>query len=622
MRQSGGMILPSSSLLRSSADGIRAWLSAAWPLPVAALMFVLIAVCAAPAAALDIGDPVPDFALLDQHGHQHQWSAQGAVPVVVLFTYTTGCPIVRQDLPAVQDLRKGDAKLRIFLLDSTPEDSTSAVTAELAELGVDLPVLMDPAQSVARALGVTRSAEAIVISPNDLKLRWRGPIDDRAGYGAVKATAEHAYLADAVQAVEAGTTPVPGPAAKGCALAYTDADRTYDYAADIAPIIAGHCLQCHRDGGIAPFALADITAVLRHRAMIAETVQTRRMPPWQPDPGIGRFTHADALSVDEQRALLRWIGAGAPHGAVAAGHAAPPASAAGTVAGITGKTLDVSPTNADGAEVEWPLGKPDLIVDVPPQQIPATGVVPYRRCEVAVDIPADAWVGGYDLHPSDRRVMHHGFAFIVHPGETVDARKPQFTGLDGFFAKYVPGAPPEMLPGGTGIFLPTGSHFAFQLHYTTCGVAVTDHPRLGLYYLHAPPAHALEIASARAMDFTIPPGAEDTEVHAGWTTKDPITVYALSPHMHLRGAWMTMAAHYPDGHVVTLLSVPRYNVYWQWLYTLATPLQVPAGTCIMVDGGFDNSRFNELNPDPARQVRWGEQTWDEMFVGYIAYSRR
>jgi peroxiredoxin len=608
------MIFPSSSRLRSSADGIRARLSAAWRLPVVtALVFVLIAVAAAPAAALAIGDAVPDFALLDQHGHQHQMSAQAAAPVVVLFTYTTGCPIVRQDLQAVQDMQNSDAKLRIFLLDSTPEDSTSAVTAELAELGIQLPVLMDPAQTAARALGVTRSAEAIVISSDDLKLRWRGPIDDRVGYGAVKATAEHTYLADAVHAVAAGIAPVPGPAAKGCALAYTDADRTYDYAADIAPIIAGHCLQCHRDGGIAPFALTDLTAVLRHRAMIAETVQTRRMPPWQPDPGIGRFTHDDALSIDEQRALLRWIGAGAPHGAVAA-----PASAAG----MSGKITDIPATNADGAAVEWPLGKPDLIVDVPPQQIPATGVVPYRRCEVAVDIPADAWVGGYDLHPSDRRVMHHGFAFIVHPGETVDARKPQFTGLDGFFAKYVPGGPPDLLPAGTGILLPKGAHFAFQLHYTTCAVAVTDHPRLGLYYLHAPPAHALEIASARAMDFTIPPGAEDTEVHAGWTTKNPITVYALSPHMHLRGAWMTMAAHYPDGHVVPLLSVPRYNVYWQWLYTLATPLQVPAGTCIMVDGGFDNSRSNELNPDPTRQVRWGEQTWDEMFVGYIEYSDR
>ena len=566
----------------------------------ASLVIVLADRLGAAETGTGTGQTLDDFALLDQSGHQQQLSRQTDVPVLVLYSYAPGCPIARQDISTLDALATAHARdVRLWLIDATPAEDPALVRSELQELGSPLTVVLDRAQLVIHPLAITRTGEALVIDTATWTVRWRGPVDDRLGYGSQKPVASRHFLADAITAVLAHQPPIADtPRAKGCAITLSEEQRSSDYATDIAPILESRCVQCHCPAGVAPFALTSNAAVLRHAAMIREVVRTRRMPPWQADAPPGIFLDQGNLSDAQSRTLVRWI------------ESAPtPSTGADPLA-------QVRPQSE-----AWPLGKPDLVVECPPQSIPATGVLPYQRFEVGLDLPQDCWVRGYDLRPSQPKVMHHAFAFIVKPGEQVLPGAPRFTGLDDFFANYVPGNPPAFLPAGTAKFLPKGSHLAFQIHYTTDGLATTDHPRLALYFLPGPPAHELKIASARSMNFLIPPGQADVPVMAFRRVPVPITVYALSPHMHTRGSWMTYTVIYPDGHSEVLLSVPHYDFNWQFLYRLATPRQIPAGSRIEVHGGFDNSSFNELNPDPSATVRWGQQSWDEMFIGYVMYTR-
>ncbi|HSJ96750.1 MAG TPA: hypothetical protein VLC53_06750, partial [Myxococcota bacterium] len=250
---------------------------------------------------------------------------------------------------------------------------------------------------------------------------------------------------------------------------------------------------------------------------------------------------------------------------------------------------------------------------------PATGVVPYRYEHVDVPIERDTWVREVDLQPTNRRVMHHGLAWIVYPDgrDAPSTEGPSFT--SGMFAAYVPGREVHPLPDGGGYFLPAGATIRFQLHYTTTGRAERDTPRLGLYLSDRPLAHELKTGAVGRFDFAIPPGAPDHPEVAERTIRRAILVYQLSPHMHLRGKSMRIEAHRPDGRSETLLSVPSYQFNWQRRYILDEPLRVAAGTRLVVHGVFDNSERNPANPDPTSWVRYGEQTFEEMLFGYFLY---
>jgi hypothetical protein len=331
--------------------------------------------------------------------------------------------------------------------------------------------------------------------------------------------------------------------------------------------------------------------------MIREVVRTRRMPPWHADPAFGRFSNAIGLSVAEQRTLAHWVEAGAPRG----------------------EGRDPLAEDAPAPSPEWALGPPDLVIAVPEQEIPATGVVPYRYERVEVPIERNVWVREVDLRPANLRVMHHGLAWIVYPEglEAPPTEGPRFT--SGMFAAYVPGREVHPLPDGGGYFLPAGSRIRFQLHYTTTGRPERDAPRLGLYLSEAPLPHELKTGAVGSFDFAIPPGAPDHREVAERTIERDILVYQLSPHMHYRGKSMSIEAHYPEGRSETLLSVPSFQFNWQRRYILAEPLRIPAGTRLVVRAAFDNSERNPANPDPASWVRYGEQTFEEMLFGYFLY---
>lgn len=531
-------------------------------------------------ALLLLGARAENFALLDHEGRFHELHRYADRRAIVLFVHGNGCPVVRSALPVLRELRAElePRGVAFLLLDANPQDTRESVAAEAREFGIDLPVLMDESQLVASALGVERTAEAIVIDPTArFEIAFRGSL---------------ASLHEALEALLAGRAlPRDAPAPLGCLVTYLGRPQTISYTDEIVPLLRRRCLDCHREGGVAPWVMRDHATLRGWSAMMREVVRTLRMPPGQIDPHVGRFTDPRALAPEEARLLVRWIEAGASRG-----EGPDP---------LADSPLPPAP--------EWPLGAPDLVLELPEQEIPATGILDYRYLRIEVGNPEDRWVRAVDLQPSNPRVLHHALA-----------SRPPLQGspwIEGVFAAYAPGRDPEALPPGTGRFLPAGSTLRFQLHYTASGRPETDRPRLALYFHAAKPEHALEVAAAVNRDFAIPPFAPHHPISASHLFERDVVLYSLTPHMHWRGKEVRFEAEHPDGTRELLLSVPRYQFDWQRPHVLAEPKRLRAGTRIVVRGAFDNSAANPQNPDPSRSVGWGEQSFDEMFLGYLLYRQ-
>jgi hypothetical protein len=327
-------------------------------------------------------------------------------------------------------------------------------------------------------------------------------------------------------------------------------------------------------------------------------LMTGRMPPWQADPAIGTFAHDRSLSVDQKRTLVRWIDAGAPRGG------------------------DADPLSANPAPPgeEWPLGKPDLVLDLPVQEIPATGTLDYIYVQVPAPVSQDTWVRALHMTPSNPAVMHHAALFLEYPTTWQHQQPKWHGGAAGFFGAYAPGLQPVAFPPDAGGFLPAGATLLFQLHYTTNGQATTDRPRVAFYFHPRPPELEARVVAGVNHEFVLPPNVEDFPVETSYVFDRAVTLHGMLPHMHHRGKRFRYEAHYPDGTREVLLSVPRYDFNWQTFYMLRTPRAIPAQTKIVMTGAFDNSARNPANPDPSKEVRWGHQSWDEMFIGYMMYT--
>jgi peroxiredoxin len=581
---------------------------------------------------------VDDFACLDQHGTFHRLSGHADAELAVLYVYANDCPIVRQQAPELNALEAAfRERVRFLGLDPAPQDERAAVRAQCAELGLALPVLMDPGQCVAEMLGVATTAEALVVSPRTRELLWRGPLDDRLDFGGQRDAAVQSYLRAALTELLAGRRPPAAPPAKGCKVTYLEPRGRHDveYVRDVAPILLRRCVDCHREGGIGPWKMTGFEKVRGWSEMIREVVLAGRMTPWHADPEHGTFREDIALTPAEARALVHWVERGSPRGE-----------------GEDPLALALQPLP------EWPLGPPDFVVSLELQELPATGRVPNREPRVRLDLPEGRWVRAVDLRPSNPEVLHHAFAFVPgqqeldtledqlpelgpairvraeqwlaeHPGASAEDLPPEarevlkrraFQGRT-YFAKYFPGQLVDEFPAGTGKFLPADTEMIFELHYTTNGAPATDRPRLGLYFHERPPAKELKVASTWNRKVGMQPHQKRLEVSAERAFDGDITVYSMSPHMHYRGRSMRYTALLPDGGEQVFLNVSNYVFDWQANYTLVEPLRFPAGTRIRCDAVYDNSAQNEQNPDPGAVVRFGPRTEDEMFVGYIVYSR-
>ncbi len=368
---------------------------------------------------------------------------------------------------------------------------------------------------------------------------------------------------------------------------------------DIAPILKENCVACHRAGGIAPFAMDSHQMVLGWATMMRETLMTKRMPPAQVDPDIKHFTNARYISDADIQTLVHWIDAGAPRG---------------TTAG--------EPLAGLSFPEGWDLGEPDLVVYAEDFVVPATGVIDYRYPIIDLPFDRDVWVKAVQFVPQERSVVHHMIASVVEPQYSQEMEAEE-RGEVRFLEGYAPGKEAAtVFPEGTGVFIPQGYKIRLDSHYTSMGREVRDRTAIGLYLADEEPEHEFRTyrLSHEGQNLVIPAGERDHPMYASYVFDKDITMYAFRPHMHTRGKDMRFKVIYPDNTSEDMLNVANYNFNWQPTYRLSEPMQIPAGSRVVIEGAFDNSELNPGALDPTVDSVGGLQTWDEMFAGYLTYT--
>ncbi len=541
-------------------------------------------------------DRVGDFSLLDQEGYFHHMAWYNDHAAIALLVQANDSTATADAVPAFQALKQQfDAQgIEFMMINPMGRENRDAVAATLSDWGVaDIPVLMDDAQMISRDLGIERVGEVLLFDPSSFTVLYRGTVA-----GAEQAISETL----AGKAVSA-----PLLAGNGEAVAYPEVDqlaaRQVSYVDEVAPIIAENCASCHRAGGIAPFAMDSHAMVQGWSPMIREVVMTKRMPPGQIDGHVGEFINDMRLEDSEVQTLLAWIESGSPKD--------------GSSDPLTELTWPTS---------KWAFGEPDYIIKVPPQEIPATGVLDYIHVSVPIDIEKDRWLRGSQYVAGDRTVLHHTLNGLTEPGAS---RRGGFLGGgnpdQANITAYIPGAEPRLNPPNTGGLLKAGSVLNLQLHYTTTGKETTDASEIGLWFYPEGEVPEKRMAGQCACIFTptwtnIPPGDPNFEQQASVTLSRDAYMRSFTPHMHFRGKYMRWVANYPDGSSEELINVANYNYNWQLAYTYEEPKFMPAGTTITAIGAFDNSAQNPYNPDPERSVPWGQQSWDEMFFGAMSWQ--
>ncbi len=544
---------------------------------------------------------VGDFGLIDHRGDFHQLSRYADRKALVLYVYSNDCEIAQLAAPLLSELQAEyeEQSISFLMLNANPADSRESVRAALEQYHVDMPVLMDVTQLVAESLDISRTGEVLVLDPRRMQLLYRGAISDRLSEAA---PADKRYYLKEVLAAIAADQPViaNGPASRGSALSMTrvqeSRERAISYVDDVVPILEERCVSCHRDNGVAPWAMSSHQMVQGWSAMMRETLMTRRMPPGQIDYlDVDRFVDVHHITDEELMTLVHWIDSGAQH------------------SGGEDPLASIPPR-----ESVWALGEPDLIIDLPAQEIPASGIVDYKYVPVNIGLQEDKWVGAYEFDIGDKSVLHHVVAY------TQDRQQQKQNSSRGGsrtnFGGYAPGREHMVFDENSGVLLQKDMRFMIQFHYTTTGRAVVDKTRLGLYFRDTPPARSLSRTAVMNGDFVVPPGESDYPVTATARLPNDVYLYGFAPHMHYRGKRISFTAQYPDGRTMNLLSIPNFQHNWQMNYRLREPLFLPAGTVIVADGGFDNSSLNPLNPDPSQEVRWGDQVWDEMFIAWMRVS--
>jgi len=571
------------------------------------------------AKSSSLGKRIADFTLQDYRGKSHSLSDFRNSKVIVVAFLGTECPLAKLYGNRLGKLhRQYKSKGVAFLaINSNCIDSVSEIAAYADKHRIDFPVLKDLGNKVADAFGAERTPEVFVLDEHRV-IRYRGRVDDQYGIGYIRDKVAKPYLKNAVDEVLAGRpVSVSRTKTEGCIIARVrkpKPDSKVTYVEHIAPILQKRCVECHRPGEIAPFSLTEYDAVYGWAEMIDEVVHNGRMPPWHADPKYGEFANDRSMTKRELDLIRQWVRNGAPQGNPR--DARPPASH---------NTAD----NPAKERVEgWQLPrKPDQVVSMrdDPVTVPAQGLynrqgdrrgIPYKYFMVDPGFKEDKWIKAAEVIPGNPAVVHH-ILVIVRPPD----RKARKLGIGGgeFLAGYVPGLRARPAPEGTAKFVPAGSQFIFQMHYTPIGSEQKDLSKIGLIF--ADPKEVTQVmVTTRAANrgFEIPAGAENHTVKAttGSLPYD-VRLSAMMPHMHLRGQSFSYEAWYPDGTKEMLLSVPNYDFNWQTRYILAKPKTLPAGTRIHCVAAYDNSKYNLNNPNPERSVRWGDQTWDEMMIGYF-----
>ena len=515
---------------------------------------------------------------------------------VIAFT-TTGCPLAQRYLPRLKDLSSQyhDQGVQFIAVNVGGDDSIKEVAYQALEYGVDFPFVKDFDGQCARALGASRTPQVVVLDAAR-KIRYRGRIDNQYRLGGVKPSVDREDLKEAIEDILAGRkVKVKETTVDGCAITFPEVrppNKSLTYAKDVAPLINQHCVECHRPGTAAPFALTTYEKVAAKAGVIVEVVDEQRMPPWFAHPGFGKFMNQRGLTTEERDTIVQWA-----QGSKVSGD------------------LAQAPKPPEFPDSKWLIGEPDLIITAAkPEKIPATGYIAYRYIILPHVFEHDTWLQGIQIMPGNPRVVHH--ANLAHASLT--------TGFDeakNFLTGIVPGGIPVKLDSGIAMMIPKGSGLVLQVHYVTTGKEETDQISVGLRFAREPIHKRVRYKIIADYNFKIPPGAPAHPVTAQKELECDATGIGLFSHMHLRGKDTTFFAHYPDGKTETLLALPNYSFDWQLSYVWERGAQhFPKGTKIECSSHFDNSPFNPYNPDPKATIQNGPQTHDEMMQGFMFYT--
>lgn len=531
---------------------------------------------------------VDDFRLSDQNYLSRQLYRMSDAKAVVLIAYASGDKTMKAEAASYAALRDAYAVkgVETMLLASKLGETRERVNPEAKALGLSMPILFDYQQLVGEQLGVTRAGETIVVDPRTWTVAYRGPVDG------ARAT---------LDGLLAGQKAPPViRVASGAPIAFPERGKAHDkisYVKDIAPIIQAKCTGCHQPGGVGPMPLNTYDQVRGFSPMIREVLRTKRMPPFLADETVGAFQHDERLNSEQIKTLVHWVEAGAPRG----------------------KGEDPLAKIKFQAP-EWPLGKPDAIVTIPAVKIPAQGVLDYSRPVVANPMPEGRWMKATTFKVTDRQVVHHILTGVVggdvKPGQTASEAE-----WGASLGGYGPGRGSNLQPKDTGVWVPPSGGVAFQNHYTPYGRETTEETQMGIYFYPKgqEPKYVLRTFGIFDFSIVIPPGAEYHHEQAYIDVPKEMILYGLTPHAHHRGGSVSVAVKYPNGKEEMLLAMPRYDFNWQYEYFLQTPLKVPAGSKVITRWTFDNSTRNPANPDAKREIRWGEQSSEEMLALYLHY---
>jgi peroxiredoxin len=544
-----------------------------------------------------LGKKIDSFSLPDTRNQRvglEDFKDKKALAVIFI---GTECPINNAFMPRLIELHKSFAQrgVQFLAINANQQDTPERVAEHARKHGLPFPVLKDKGNVVADLFGAQRTPEAFVLD-GERKIRYQGRIDDQFGVGYQRPRPTRRDLAMALDEVLEGK-PVSQPttAVAGCIISRVTSPKNegrVTFNNQVVRILQKNCQECHRPGQIGPMPLLTYDDAVAWSETLREVVEDRRMPPWYADPHYGKFSNDRSLPPADRETLLSWVGQGCPRG--------------------DDKDLPPPREFVPG----WTIGKPDVIFTMKePYEVPAVAPkngIEYQNFEVETNFLEDKWVERAEAKAGAAAVVHHIVVFIVAPGHKFVPKEGNAPLLCG----TAPGDMPLILRPGTAKKIPAGSKLVFQMHYTANGTAQKDRSCVGLIFAREQPKRQVFSVAVANLGIRIPPGADNYERESSFTFRNNAHILGFMPHMHLRGKDIRAEVISPDGKKETVLSVPRYNFGWQSAYRLEEPLPMPKGSRIHFIAHFDNSSKNPNNPDPTKEVRWGDQTWEEMLIGW------
>ncbi|MEQ1780037.1 MAG: hypothetical protein ABMA14_01670 [Hyphomonadaceae bacterium] len=554
---------------------------------------IALSATAAPDAIKLTGTRVDNFMLADQTGMGDELYYFKDKAAVVIVTSAQGDKVSDRAKAALLQIKDSfkDKNVHFVMLDSGLNSKHGQF--EGVPGSADLPILADELQLVGRSLGVTQTGEAFVINPKTWTVAYHGPIDSSFADKKVA----NADLTTALNAVIAGQSPLVAEASvKGTKIVFPDRAqaagfKNISYATQVAPVLADKCVVCHTEGGMGPFSMNKYEVVKAMAPMIREALRTKRMPPYHSDDHGSTWTDDMRPTNEQVKTIINWIEAGAPRGTGA----------------------DPLPDAAKPAP-KWPMGQPDIVLQVPSFDVPASGIVDYQDVSVPTGLTEGKWLKA-TAWANATPTVHHALAGWI---PKVDPNGKGFS-WNVALGGYGPGGAPNLTPDSTGIYLPPGGSFAYQMHYTPVGKPVTDKTEVGYYFYKEEPTYILRQASITDFSLEIPAGVARHPETAYLEFPHDAQIFGVQPHCHSRCYSTKLRIRYPDGSEKMLLNQPRYDFAWQREYHFKDLLEVPKGSLLIADYVYDNSTANVSNPDPKKDVTFGEQTSEEMLFTFARF---